>query len=623
MYLHVFRRGADKLRAVTPLLGFYAKTAQKSKTLKVFGQLESLVADKVAVSIAVGSVLMNYNPAQAEAAYRSAIEKDPKDRRGLWALARLLARLGRFEAAAEQLEKCLKLKTDDRTVEDSLILYQIKTRKDELMARAAGRLERILTKNALDARALALRGLLASRRGRSDEALRYLNAAVMEAPPSFIQPLSYRAEVYRARGEMMKAKQDLEELRGRTASPDIARSYAQLCQAMGDYKAAEIAYQDALKRRPREPSLLRGLMNLYLKSKQWKNLETLLEEKADLFSGEPAYYLIQYEMRLARGDRTKAIAALESALQVAPENALPGVVRTALLAFLDARLYDKALALCRKYSDKPQYVGWLEGAKARALAGMNKRAEADTAFQAALKKSEGDETRFVFEQMVRAYGSPAASDKLAAWVRGDLAQHLRTAMVLSDVFLQDRQYAKALAELTRARALARTPEELALVTSTAGVVHQKSGNYPQAEKAYREVLKNLPDHLRTLNNIAYLYAEETGRPKDALPYAKRAYDRAPGSAAIVDTYGWTLAKLGRWPEAQEYLAQAVQLDETEGAIRFHLARAHEENQLFELAIKQYQEAVRLAAASKDADLERRARRALDRVRDKRQRKDEE
>jgi len=617
MYRYLFDKGTNKLNAVGPLLEYYSKTNQKSEILRVFGELNEMVDDKVAVAVAVGDALAAYDPDQAEAAYRSAVDKGPNDTRGRRALGYLLARQGKFELAAEQLEQCVRINPKDRRLEDDLILYQIESRKKYLMARAAKRLETTLARDAQDWRALALRGFLSFRQGRTDDALRYLNAAVNEAPSTFLQPRRYRAEVFRARGEHMRARDDLEHLRRLTDNVDIVHSYAKACQDAGDFLSAKAAYLDALKRRKQDPQLLRGLMSLYLQEKRWKLLEDLLAEKEPLFADDPDYFLTQYRMWVMRGDHDKAIAALESALRVSTDSRLPGVVRTSLLAFLSAKRYDKALALCRQHWDKPAFKGWLGGAKGWALAGKGKPAEADAAFLDVMKVSSGANTSFVFNVMTKAYGPRPALGKLTAWTRNELAKHLAAHMLLGNVLLQDKRYPEALAAYAKARTIATTREGKAIVAASVGLVHQTTGNYPMAEKAYLEVLKLFPDHLKVLNNIAYLYANEMNRAKEALGYAKRAFDRAPGNPAIVDTYGWTLGKLNRWPEAQDVLSQCVQLGPDDGTFRFHLGRANEENGLLQAAILQYKDGLRLAKAINNTELEQQIQKALDRTRGKR------
>ncbi|MFT5719576.1 MAG: Tfp pilus assembly protein PilF, partial [Oleiphilaceae bacterium] len=59
----------------------------------------------------------------------------------------------------------------------------------------------------------------------------------------------------------------------------------------------------------------------------------------------------------------------------------------------------------------------------------------------------------------------------------------------------------------------------------------------------------------------------------ALKLLKRAADLAPGSAAVLDSYGWVLAKSGRVDEGLVYLEKANQLSPENQEIADHLAAA--------------------------------------------------
>ena len=54
---------------------------------------------------------------------------------------------------------------------------------------------------------------------------------------------------------------------------------------------------------------------------------------------------------------------------------------------------------------------------------------------------------------------------------------------------------------------------------------------------------------------------------------QKALGMRPSSASIMDTYGWILAKLGKYQEAINILRQAYTLNSTMPSIRFHIAYA--------------------------------------------------
>lgn len=71
---------------------------------------------------------------------------------------------------------------------------------------------------------------------------------------------------------------------------------------------------------------------------------------------------------------------------------------------------------------------------------------------------------------------------------------------------------------------------------------QTSGKLQEAAEAYERIVAQQPDHVVALNNLAWLRFEAGDR--DAVKLAKRAYELAPKSAEVADTYAWILIGTG-------------------------------------------------------------------------------
>jgi Tfp pilus assembly protein PilF len=70
------------------------------------------------------------------------------------------------------------------------------------------------------------------------------------------------------------------------------------------------------------------------------------------------------------------------------------------------------------------------------------------------------------------------------------------------------------------------------------------------------------------NNLAWIYGD-VELPK-ALAAAKRAYELAPDSAEIIDTYAWFLYKHGDLERAKALMVRALDLAPDNERIRQHL-----------------------------------------------------
>lgn len=94
-----------------------------------------------------------------------------------------------------------------------------------------------------------------------------------------------------------------------------------------------------------------------------------------------------------------------------------------------------------------------------------------------------------------------------------------------------------------------------------------------AKNQYEWLLQQqgLVDDPQIHNNLANIYLPSN--ITQALIHAKKAYDKGNNDPAILDTYGWVLAKLERYNEALVPLRQAYTINSNDPAIRYHIAYA--------------------------------------------------
>ena len=73
---------------------------------------------------------------------------------------------------------------------------------------------------------------------------------------------------------------------------------------------------------------------------------------------------------------------------------------------------------------------------------------------------------------------------------------------------------------------------------------------------YRQSVKRWPDSAMSLNALGYTLADRTEEYAEAEKLIKKALKRDPESAAIIDSYGWVLYRLGKNERALEELQRA-------------------------------------------------------------------
>lgn len=106
-----------------------------------------------------------------------------------------------------------------------------------------------------------------------------------------------------------------------------------------------------------------------------------------------------------------------------------------------------------------------------------------------------------------------------------------------------------------ARGLAAYPDENALLYARA-LAWERRDDIPRAEADLRKILVTDPENVAALNALGYTLADRTQRYQEALELIDRARVAEPDNAAIVDSYGWVLYRLGRNEEALVQLRRA-------------------------------------------------------------------
>ncbi|WP_207769667.1 XrtA/PEP-CTERM system TPR-repeat protein PrsT [Solimicrobium silvestre] len=92
-----------------------------------------------------------------------------------------------------------------------------------------------------------------------------------------------------------------------------------------------------------------------------------------------------------------------------------------------------------------------------------------------------------------------------------------------------------------------------------------------AIEQFQIILKNDPNNLVALNNLAWAYDQE--KNPQALQYAEKSYQIAAGNPQILDTYGWILVEKGEVARGLPMLQQAAKIIPAESEVRYHLAFA--------------------------------------------------
>jgi Tfp pilus assembly protein PilF len=79
-----------------------------------------------------------------------------------------------------------------------------------------------------------------------------------------------------------------------------------------------------------------------------------------------------------------------------------------------------------------------------------------------------------------------------------------------------------------------------------------------AERDLRILIEADPENGQALNALGYTLADRTDRYQEALGFLQRALALLPDDAAVLDSMGWVLYRLGRYEESIDYLRRAYE-----------------------------------------------------------------
>jgi uncharacterized protein (TIGR03790 family) len=105
------------------------------------------------------------------------------------------------------------------------------------------------------------------------------------------------------------------------------------------------------------------------------------------------------------------------------------------------------------------------------------------------------------------------------------------------------------------------------------ILYTERNDYVKAVDRYRRIIATDPQHVVALNNLAYALAEYQHAPKEALPFAQRAYRVSP-TPMVLDTLAWVHHLVGDDAAALPFIDSALPNNADNVDILLHAAVIH-------------------------------------------------
>ena len=607
-YRDVVKRSGQSPWAMGILAKFLYRTHRDVEARQMLANWAQTRKDKVGAYLVMGAYLDSAGSTdQAKTIFQKAIDTAPSDPRGYLAMARFFARRGKWSQAVRyQKEFIAHLgKKALGSSQKDLVIYLVKA---NMLEEAERLIDKELQKTPDNIDLLRYKAVIRMKQKRDAEARQILDH-ILTIRSDYIPALIARADLYLKAGRKHKAISDLEAARRAGAPVEVGIKLARLYEEIGDFGNAQAVLKSLLGESPKSSPVLKELAGLYFRHKRWVLLREVLSKAKGLYPRDTYFLMIEANMWRQRNMLPQAVAALEKAAKIAPDNHSISLALTDALAM--SGQYQKVLSMAeglRKYDDvAPQATAVL----GLALAKTNRLDQAEKMFIEAMKTS-GSSSRLIFvcERIKAAYPVQEAIKKIKRWSEV-LPKEAWVYYTLGSVFKVAGDYASAAEFLSKALSRAKTDHQKRMVKRDLALVEMYLGHYRRSIELYEELLKETPDDVMILNNLAWLLSdkEQVRNLDKALQYAERAFRLMPNDSNILDTYGYILYLKGRYNKALEALVGSVRIRAIP-ANRLHLGMVYEKMNRKDDAVRQYRLAWELVKDKPDSPYYKQIRDAL-------------
>jgi tetratricopeptide (TPR) repeat protein len=514
-------------------LGLIQLARGKAEAESAFRRAVELTPQDLEVHLALGNFYWAVvRMPNAEQAFQAALKLDPGNAAANRFMASLTFASGRRAEAEPYLRRIADSSTDSTGVLALTDYYLMTARPKDAIARLEGlkdaanipgaklRLARayaaanekakartlvdaILKANAKDSDAQLLRAQLLLEDGKRDEAFEAVRTAITVNPSSATAQFAL-GRMYVERGDNAAAQQAFQEVL--RINPRAAAAQVQLARLQtlsGQTGASVQTAEEATRNSPSNVPARLELVRSLIASREFGRAENELKGLRADFPNVASVHVQEANLALLRKDYRRAQAALEQAERLDPES-------------LETLASWVALDLEQKNTT---------GAKAR--------------LEARLQKENSPDLQFLAGRTYLAMKDSVAAEKaLRAVIEADPSR-LPPYEMLGQLYLSQGKLDFAIKEF---EALSTRQANPVSSLTMIGMILEQQGKLDEAMKRYEDVLARDSRAVTAANNLAWILADRSQNLDRALQLAQVAVAGAPETPQIVDTLGWVYYK---------------------------------------------------------------------------------
>ncbi|MGZ3769242.1 MAG: tetratricopeptide repeat protein [Bdellovibrio sp.] len=134
-----------------------------------------------------------------------------------------------------------------------------------------------------------------------------------------------------------------------------------------------------------------------------------------------------------------------------------------------------------------------------------------------------------------------------------------------------------------------------------GTINDRLGHKDVVVSEMQKVLELDPNHVQSMNYLAFTWAEMGARLPEAEKLARRALELEPKDGYVLDTLGWILYKQSKFSESIKFLEAAQANQANVSIIAEHLGDAYYKQSMVDKAKNMYKKAADLETDKKKAE----------------------
>jgi len=412
-----------------------------------------------------------------------------------------------------------------------------------------------------------LAALTALRGHDKNIAIKQLNALLAAEPDNFENALLELSSILQKEGKEKFIYDALESLSTKTSSNKAVIYFVQslLSMQMKNNAQAENKVKQTLQIQPdwEHPLLIQA--QLAFMANDFNRVKSLLTAAVLKHPNNVPFKKLLAQTLIKTSDYESAAGLYESLINQNPKEG-DNYIALALIN-LELNKDENAQTILKTLSEQSQwesaanfYLGKIEEKHNNAVAAVvlfDKVTDQQLSLEAAISSINLLVKERQFEQV---------DSRLSVLLQKYPQQKLRFVLMQASLFSQQNQQEKSFNLLSEM--LEEFPDEKD-VLYTRALVAEHLGKMEVLETDLKKIIAKYPDDVDALNALGYKLLDDSRRYREAEKYLQHAIKLRPSEPAIMDSYGWLLFKIGKYPQALNYLQSAYE-KQNSGEIAAHL-----------------------------------------------------